>query len=1547
MKTHLPTGLRKALIAAIFAVSAVAYNAQADLVQISNNSDGSAETWSGADYDSTGYSDLTFSGTNETIASGINHKCHDYNATGIPHYRADYSGSSTSITAPVSADGVFRLYSIDVYDADGTNYDETTYSGETYSHDHSSTNDFGYSTSCSDGNLTVKDSAIVEVSAYVDAEGAINLNNHGILTSANGNIDAEDGITATGHSVLKADNGDIRVSGGDITASDFSRINAENGTVSASGTVKADGTNSSVTAVNMTGTNLTAKSGGHLAATNMTGDVTATGTGSAVSATTISGDVTAQSAGAVNATNITGDVLADGAGSEVTATTITGDVKAKDAGTVNATTITGSATADNATLNATTITNGAAAKNGGTLTATNISGGAYTETNGTIQTDKQITGSVSGSNGVIAATAGQGLTITDSLAADGDTLITGAGETVTIGTTGDGNISGDGNFIGSSADHSTVVASNIQVKGDISGESNKLSATGTNLADGTNAIAADAISGNTNTLRVTDYGNVSIANDIDGSGNTLTIEDEGDMSVGGDIDGSNNALTIEGLGNMSVGGDIDGSSNTLTIECAGDMSVGGDINGGSNALVIAGEGDMSVGGDINGSSNALTIMGEGDITIGGNVWGDSNQLTIGGDGDIFLQSDIDGDDNIVTVKGDGNISLSHDIDGDGNTLTVEGNGDIQIEDLYGDGNSLTIKGDGDMITDDIYGDDNTLTIEGNGDISLLADIDGEGNIVTVKGDGNISLSGNIDGDDNTLTVEGNGDIYANDVDSDGNSLTVKGDGDVSVGDIEGDDNTLTIAGDGSVIAENISGNGNMLTTEGEGDITIGTLGNSSSPAADNKLTAAQGDITIDELTDNTGLKVTATDGTVTVTNDSVATLTASDIAAKKDITIGGDTATPALLTLTGDTTVTSEEGNVTLDQNVTIDDAAIEATAGKVTFAGGSNTVKNGATVTAGDTIDVAEGATLNMGADSADALVGKLSGAGSISAQHDDLHLSYDDTAFTGLIDMGNGKTLTISDKGVGADATISLTAGDTALVVTAADASIGHVQANPGTQVSLNPGTADGTATASTLTMQNASTLHIDADATSADCITVTESVSIAQAGTVYVNNQTSLEDIKGDVSHAVIKLADGAVNNGVSEDVRYDMAGGQRELQGKNMSLVSTEDGVQLVISDNFRGVEGTSANQTAVNDTMKALSAAADHSGSTLADSASELDNILDALDNTRSTATTVQALQSLSAAGNLVVPNMMMDTTRHHLSTLRSHMGTPVCTGTKAGVKKGGNAWVAYTGGHDAINGDVTGDYTRTHQGAILGSDYSVTCNTSVGVSLGYENSIGRMDSTKAESDTVFADLYATVKQGKLTHRFSAGVALSDVDVTRGLAIAAGGHTYTGNSTGSMDAVTWNLGYEISSDMKLSEVSTLTPFATVDLAFHQLDTLTESGQGDASVTTNYDDPVQLDVALGAAYTRTFRSFTADSSALTVSAALHGELSKHRPTADNHFIGGGQSWKTRSSERTPIYGEIGASVAIPVYKTTSVIGGGNFEFSEDRISVGGNVGLNVKF
>ena len=175
MKTHIPAKLRKALIAALFAVSAVAYNAQAAPVDIVNSSTGYAET-GGLGYDkySTGFTDLTFNGTNSTLGT-VNHWCHDGDIIDVDHNR----GADTYITLEPEASGKYVAHSI----VANRGKDDDSTIVPPY-HDCSDWDaEFGYSKSWSNGNIAVKGGAIVEVTSHITANGTLGISGSSQVTS--------------------------------------------------------------------------------------------------------------------------------------------------------------------------------------------------------------------------------------------------------------------------------------------------------------------------------------------------------------------------------------------------------------------------------------------------------------------------------------------------------------------------------------------------------------------------------------------------------------------------------------------------------------------------------------------------------------------------------------------------------------------------------------------------------------------------------------------------------------------------------------------------------------------------------------------------------------------------------------------------------------------------------------------------------------------------------------------------------------------------------------------------------------------------------------------------------------------------------------------------------------------------------------------------------------------------------------------------------------------------------------------------------------------
>lgn len=192
-------------------------------------------------------------------------------------------------------------------------------------------------------------------------------------------------------------------------------------------------------------------------------------------------------------------------------------------------------------------------------------------------------------------------------------------------------------------DHNTVTAEagDIYAEGNVSGNSNSLTAQKTEAEDGTvtgGNILLDQVNaniiGDENSLKAdaaittaTIQGNENVLT----AGTSIKTGDITDDTATGHITGDLNQLTAGE--DITVDGDITGNENTLTAGAT--LTVAGTVSGADNTLT--GAGDVSVGG-VEGEGNLISSTG-GDVTVNGDVIG----------------SDVDGDGNV-----DSNALIAHD-----------------------------------------------------------------------------------------------------------------------------------------------------------------------------------------------------------------------------------------------------------------------------------------------------------------------------------------------------------------------------------------------------------------------------------------------------------------------------------------------------------------------------------------------------------------------------------------------------------------------------------------------------------------------------------------------------------------------------------------------------------------------------------------------------------------------------------------------------------------------------------------------------------------------
>ena len=1018
-----------------------------------------------------------------------------------------------------------------------------------------------------------------------------------------------------------------------------------------------------------------------------------------------------------------------------------------------------------------------------------------------------------------------------------------------------------------------------------------------------------------------------------GTGITSTVNVGGDQEAGDYINVTNSLLTV-------------GTAETVTDEQTGEQHV-----------VLTGGNQTAGTGDITISNSTVTVLADQTATKGGIKIDKLSLVTIGTAdvdgkvlaGDQLAKQDIEVDSSTLMVMGS-QTSQERSI----SVQATEGFSMVMVGGTQTAKKNISIMGSKEFETTTtvLVGEDqiaeegniaiNDAQVSVNGKVVALGDGNDGTGIVTLAGatyDVGVSLEAkelNIGTIDNPSVVT----INVDSLDTDGETplptvldvdkLTVDKGNTLHTGNVKMDKTDVTIKGAVEVgVKDEDPEKAIAANWDTEGSHLISGEGASLKANGNIRIAAVQDG---DTIVVNDGATVSAT-GDVTIQGlaDALAEVDGANVRATGDIILDN-----AELKNNTETDITTKGGDIVLKDTVVIRD-----------------TILNVLPPEEGDegVINVTEDADVQLYQGTVNVFNGKLAGTGTVTANEENLELSHDSTAFNGIINMvrDNEQTLYISDKGVGEDATINLQEGSSlGTLVGGQDAHLGNVYSSDGSHIQMNAVDKGNRTTATSLNLTSGTTYELFAStddttgALLADTITVSDGIN-ANGARVRAHSDAQLETL---ADGSRFTIAGGTVESAFNEDVLYDMSGPQRKLQTRNMHLEHNAKGVDLVVSENYKGIDYSNANVNAVREIILPLDAAADHRPGRLAQSTSNLDHILDALDYTRSGADAKAGLLSVSAAANLIVPNMMMDASRHHLSALRDHMNAPVCT---KDTRSKGNVWAAYTGGHDFIGSDDNmGKYTHSYNGAIIGGDYAVNCNWAIGLSVGYQNSIARTDATRADADIISGDIYAVGRTGKFTHRFSMGLASYNTDVKRGTRIAAKGHGYDALSTGSADGMSWNFGYQLSRSYAINQVSSITPYLAVDVALQRIDTMTEKGQGDASVVTDYEDFVQTDAALGVSYSHTFASFNQQTGVFAFDLAVHGEFSEHRATAQNHFVDSpADTWKTRSAKRAPLYGELGGHVQVPFTEHFSGTAGLNFEFSDDRTYIGGHAGVNYRF
>ncbi len=1387
--------------------------------------------------------------------------------------------------------------------------------------------------------------------SVIDIDGSLNVSgdSDALVT---GNITADKSVSATGGSSIQGQN--ITTQGA-ITANDDSTITA-NGKLKGQ-SLSVEGSTVNATSIELTGGDLSAKNGSDING-NVTGAGDVTITGSSADNIAMSGilNVTENSTvgnvtGATNATvdkstvgnigmsgilNVTGNsTVGDvtGATNATVQDSTVGDIAMN--GILNATNSTlGDVTgATSATLNDVdsgsitmkgdngdiTITNGSLVQgNVSNANDVTITGSVVT---GTVQTDGKLTAtdaeiqggltadSVVTSATISGSTIGSGITSTGEVSISNASTVSGAVSGTTVSVSG-GSSTGD---VTATTGNATISDSTV---GDVTAENGTANLSGA-IAGTVKAKDAVLSGTKTETVMATDSaqitdgtvsGYVEVTNGaatITGTAITGTVTADSVAMTGGTagvVTADNGDATITGgaeVGDVTASGTVSvENSTTGTLEGATvnttEAIVNGSVDAGTAATLTGG----TVSGKVDVTDGAATITG---TAITGMVNADSVAMTGGSAGSVTADNGdatITGGAEVGDVTATGTVDVTNAqtgaVSGSSVKLAEASTGAVNAQTLLATG---TVAADGTVTADSLDVTDGTLTAD-------AVTVSGAADISNASVTAETLAAGSVTGDNAVIDAA----ITAGDVtltNSSAKDMTMTGDlvaTGSSIGSVSGAASAVIAGGstgDLSVKGDVTATNGADIASISKADDVTLAQAVTGDITASGKVSAASGTVMGDVTSGSAVMSGAKADslktGALSVTPEGFAA--AAGISADGVVSIAGTTTAGKSISLKGAEGSAISGADVTAGDKLTLD--------GTIAAADTTLTGTNGVTVQG----------TLNAGK-------GVKFAGGAVTG--------------TGTINKTGGDTLELAGN---TDLTGGAVNVDASTLAAADGAKLGSV-ALKGAVMSV-AGSAIGSVTADNLKSDAAGTLetNVDLAARKADTTVVSGKVDLNGASIAVAPTGVAAEGSVADQTR--INIISGSVTSGANEDVAHSM-------DTLNAHIENTADGVDLVLSKNYKGAENKTQNQSATADALASINPAGVPADSPLAD-------VLDALSHTRSEADAKLALDSLSGAGLAGLQKTIAEDSKEHMQTLRATMKSLNAdvqrryddNGIIPGVQSSAIS-ASVTGGTADISGDDNcGDYHRSSIGGMVAMAHALYNGWTFGSSFAFSYADAECGDVTMDGEFIYIDLAMMHKGKRLSQTGTIGAAFIDFDTERDVSVNAPGHSFAGRAEGSTSAVAINMSYEMAYDLLKSENGhRLGSVVLAEATFAQIDGMTETGLGNAGVNAEFDDVASLTFGIGARYTYEFGSKKAPGY-FNLDVMAVAEAGDNTPKVNNMFIGGGQTYELVGPEAGTIGLRINAGVLLPVSDRFGIFGNVTSEIRSEQSGVGGSVGVKYSF
>ena len=252
-------------------------------------------------------------------------------------------------------------------------------------------------------------------------------------------------------------------------------------------------------------------------------------------------------------------------------------------------------------------------------------------------------------------------------------------------------------------------------------------------------------------------------------------------------------------------------------------------------------------------------------------------------------------------------------------------------------------------------------------------------------------------------------------------------------------------------------------------------------------------------------------------------------------------------------------------------------------------------------------------------------------------------------------------------------------------------------------------------------------------------------------------------------------------------------------------------------------------------------------------------------------------------------------------------------------------------------------YHRTEWGGLVGADTCINQYLRLGADVAYGRArINPTQNWAMHQNSLYWDVYAQFRKGNWRSITALGMGIHSFDLKRGLgSLSAKANNVKGYSL--------NFTEEVSYDWKVSDKTTIQPFAALDLNWNTIKSFTDGDVGSMNMHVKRQRALAADLTVGGRYIRDFALLrNVPDATWYAQLGVTVSMGQRDCDMDCNFVGAPDApFTIYAAKRDRVGLDLGAGITIPVTDRWAVFANGEAILRGDSHNINAQIGVQVAF